>query len=115
MRDSGAAATSPPKLSASVWVAPGTAYTIVSMGPASHLGVQVLMETMKSSPGKALVRVVQESVQQHSVTVSAGDRALGGPLRLSRRLVPSAQVRISIGVAIRLNGWRKEARRPRWL
>lgn len=82
MRDSGAAATSPPKLSASVWVAPGTAYTIVSMGPASHLGVQVLMETMKSSPGKALVRVVQESVQQHSVTVSAGDRALGGPLRL---------------------------------
>jgi len=69
-------------LSASVQVAPGMAYTIVSMGPASHLGVQVLKETMMSSPGKALVRVVQESVAQHRVTVNAGRRALGGPLQL---------------------------------
>jgi len=52
------------------------------MGPASHLGVQVLKETMQSSPGKALVRVVQESVQQHRVTVTDGSRALGGPLLL---------------------------------
>jgi len=82
MRDAGAAPTSPPMLSASVQVAPGTAYTIVSMGPASHLGVQVLKETMRSSPDKALVRVVQESVQQHRVTVNNGSRTLGGPLRL---------------------------------
>ncbi len=82
MRDSGAPATTPPTLSASVQVAPGMAYTIVSMGPASHLGVQVLKETMMSSPGKALVRVVQESVAQHRVTVNAGRRALGGPLQL---------------------------------
>jgi len=82
MRDSGAPATTPPMLSASVQVAPGMAYTIVSMGPASHLGVQVLKETMMSSPGKALVRVVQESVAQHRVTVNAGRRALGGPLQL---------------------------------
>jgi hypothetical protein len=82
MRDAGAAPTTPPTLSASVHVAAGTAYTIVSMGPASHLGVQVLTETMRSSPGKALVRVVQESVQQHRVTVTAGSRRLGGPLQL---------------------------------
>ncbi len=82
MRDSGAAATTTPTLSASVQVTPGMAYTIVSMGPASHLGVQVLKETMKSSPGKALVRVVQESVQQHRVTVTDGSRRLGGPLQL---------------------------------
>jgi Domain of unknown function (DUF4397) len=82
MRDSGAPATTPPTLSASVQVTPGMAYTIVSMGPASHLGVQVLKETMMSSPGKALVRVVQESVAQHRVTVNAGRRALGGPLQL---------------------------------
>jgi hypothetical protein len=82
MRDSGAPATTPPMLSASVQVTPGMAYTIVSMGPASHLGVQVLKETMKSSPDKALVRVVQESVAQHRVTVDASSRALGGPLRL---------------------------------
>ena len=82
MRDAGAAPTSPPMLSASVQVAPGTAYTIVSMGPASHLGVQVLKETMRSSPDRALVRVVQESVQQHRVTVNNGGRTLGGPLRL---------------------------------
>jgi Domain of unknown function (DUF4397) len=82
MRDSGAPASTPPTLSASVQVASGMAYTIVSMGPASHLGVQVLKETMMSSPGKVLVRVVQESVTQHRVTVNAGGRALGGPLQL---------------------------------
>lgn len=82
MRKSGAAATAPPMLSASVHVAAGTAYTIVSMGPASQLGVQVLTETMMASRGKALVRVVQESVQQHRVTVTDGSRALGGPLQL---------------------------------
>jgi hypothetical protein len=82
MRDSGAPATTPPTLSASVQVTSGMAFTIVSMGPASHLGVQVLKETMMSSPGQALVRVVQESVAQHRVTVNAGGRALGGPLQL---------------------------------
>jgi Domain of unknown function (DUF4397) len=82
MRDSGAPATTPPMLSASVQVAPGMAYTIVSMGAPSHLGVQVLKESMMSSPGKALVRVVQESVAQHRVTVNADGRALGGPLQL---------------------------------
>ena len=82
MRDAGTAATAPPTLSASVHVASGTAYTIVSMGAPSHLGVQVLKETMRSSQGKALVRVVQESVQQHRVAVKESGRALGGPLRL---------------------------------
>jgi len=82
MRKGGAAATSPPMLSASVHVAAGTAYTIVSMGAASHLGVQVLTETMRSVQGEALIRVVQESVHQHSVTVSDGSRTLGGPLQL---------------------------------
>ena len=82
MRDSGAPATSPPMLSASVQVAPGMAYTIVSMGAPSHLGVQVLKESMTSSPGKALVRIVQESVAQHRVTVNADGRKLGGPLQL---------------------------------
>ena len=82
MRDSGAPANTPPMLSASVQVAPGMAYTIVSMGAPHHLGVQVLKETMMSSPGKALVRVVQESVAQHRVSVDAGRRALGGPLEL---------------------------------
>jgi hypothetical protein len=82
MRDSGAAATTPPTLSASVQVTPGTAYTIVSMGRASHLGVQVLKETMRVNPDKALVRVVQESVQQNLVTVNDGSHKLGGPLQL---------------------------------
>jgi len=82
MRKGGAAATSPPMLSASVHVAAGTAYTIVSMGAPSHLGVQVLTETMRSAPGRALVRVVQESVHQHSVTVTDGSQALSGPLQL---------------------------------
>jgi hypothetical protein len=82
MRDSGAPATTPPALSASVQIASGMAYTIVSMGAPSHLGVQVLKESMMSSPGKVLVRVVQESVAQHRVSVNADGRALGGPLQL---------------------------------
>jgi hypothetical protein len=82
MRDSGAPASTPPALSASVQIAPGMAYTIVSMGAPSHLGVQVLKESMMSSPGKVLVRVVQESVAQHRVSVNADGRALGGPLQL---------------------------------
>jgi len=57
MRDGGAPANTPPRLSASVQVTPGMAYTIVSMGPASHLGVQVLKETMTSRTDKALVLV----------------------------------------------------------
>jgi Domain of unknown function (DUF4397) len=82
MRDSGTAATAPPTLSASIQVTPGTAYTIVSMGPASHLGIQVLKDKMSALPGQALVRVVQESLQQHSVTVTDGTRTLGGRLLL---------------------------------
>jgi hypothetical protein len=82
MRKGGAAASAPPMLSASVHVAAGTAYTIVSMGAPSHLGVQVLTETMRSAPGRALVRVVQESVGQHRVTVTDGSHALGGALQL---------------------------------
>src|SRR5262249_55137895 len=82
MRDSGAPANTAPRLAASVQVVAGMASTIVSMGPASHLGVQVLKEAMMSSPGKALVRVVQESVAQHRVTVDADGRALGGALQL---------------------------------
>ena len=82
MRDSGAPASTPPALSASVQIAPEMAYTIVSMGAPSHLGVQVLKESMMSSPGKVLVRVVQESVAQHRVSVNADGRALGGPLQL---------------------------------
>lgn len=82
MRDTGAPPTSPPELSASVRVTPGTAYTIASMGPESHLGVQVLAEKMSSVPGRALVRVVQESLKQHKVTVTDSSRTLGGPLLL---------------------------------
>ena len=82
MRDTGAAPTSPPELSASVRVAPGTAYTIASMGPESHLGVQVLAERMSSVPSRALVRVVQESLTQHRVTVTDASRPLGGSLLL---------------------------------
>ena len=87
MRDSGAPANTPPTLSASVQVTAGTAYTIVSMGPAAHLGVQVLKETMMSSPGKALVRVVQEDVGR--ITRRAVD-ALGHKAVFRRAQIGSA-------------------------
>jgi hypothetical protein len=82
MRNSGAPATAPPALSASVQVVPGTGYTIVSMGRPSQLGVQVLKESMTARPGLVLVRVVQESLREHSVTVTDGTRTLGRHLQL---------------------------------
>jgi hypothetical protein len=70
MRAAGAAATTKPVLSASVDVAPGGAYTVAGLGPESGLRLQVTKDELTTPPGKALVRVIQASLQQHAVTVS---------------------------------------------
>ena len=70
MRGAGAASTTKPVLSATLTVAPGGAYTVAGLGPESGLRLQVLKDQLSTPPGKALVRVIQASLQQHVATVT---------------------------------------------
>jgi Domain of unknown function (DUF4397) len=80
MRAAGAKPTSSPVLSTSVRVAAGASYTVAGMGPASGLRLQVLTDRMSSPPGRALVRVIQASLQEHKVDVSDGSQVLAKQL-----------------------------------
>jgi hypothetical protein len=74
MRGAGAAATTKPVLSASLTVAPGGAYTVAGLGPESGLRLEVLRDQLTAPPGKAAVRFIQASLQQHEVTVTWGGK-----------------------------------------
>jgi hypothetical protein len=80
MRAAGAASGSPPVLSTSIKVAAGRAYTVAGMGPKSGLRLQVLDDTLTTPPGRSLVRVVQASLAQTTVTVTAGSQVLAHSL-----------------------------------
>jgi len=80
MRGAGAAAGSKPVLSTTIDVATGAAYTVAGMGPASGLRLQVFKDALTTPKGKSLVRVIQASLQQHKVTVTAGGTALASSL-----------------------------------
>jgi hypothetical protein len=81
MRGAGAPAASPPVLSATVNIAPGGAYTVAGLGPAKGLRLQVLQDRLTTPKGESLVRVIQASLRNHRVTVTAG------PQVLARRLL----------------------------
>jgi hypothetical protein len=76
MRLAGAASTSQPVLSTSVTVAAGHAYMVAALGPASGLRLQVMDDDLATPRGKALVRVIQASLKQKSVTVSWDGKAI---------------------------------------
>jgi Domain of unknown function (DUF4397) len=76
MRGAGASAGSKPVLSTTVNVATGKTYTVAGMGPASGLRLQILKDKLTTPRGKALVRVIQASLQQHKVTVRTGSNVL---------------------------------------
>jgi hypothetical protein len=80
MRGAGAKPGSPPVLSTNVTIASGAAYTVAGLGPASGLRLQVLRDRLTTPRGESLVRVIQASLRDHKVTVSAG------PLVLARGL-----------------------------
>ncbi len=84
MRSAGASARSKPVLSTSVNVAAGDAYTVAGMGPLSGLRLQVMRDRLSTPRGKALVRVIQASLRQHRVTVSAGRQVLAGKEAFAR-------------------------------
>ncbi len=76
MRGAGAPASSKPVLSTTVNVAAGQTYTVAGMGPAAGLRLQILKDRLVTPHGKALVRIIQASLQQHKVTVKAGSNVL---------------------------------------
>jgi hypothetical protein len=76
MRSAGAAPAAKPVLSTTVDVAPGRAYTVAGMGPRNALRLQVMQDKLATPPGQALVRVIQASLLQPRVTVTAGSKVL---------------------------------------
>ena len=83
MRGAGAAPRSKPVLSTAVDIKAGHAYTVAGMGPAAGLRLQVFPDRLTAPPGKALVRVIQASMQQDTVTVTAGKRTLARNLKFA--------------------------------
>src|SRR5215467_536443 len=80
MRLAGAAASTPAVLSTTVSVAAGDAYTVAGMGPASGLRLEVFNDPLTTPPGTALVQVIQASLQQNSLSVTAGGTQLASAL-----------------------------------
>lgn len=81
MRAAGAASRSKPVLSTVVDIVPGHAYTVAGLGPASGLRLEVIPDQLTTPPGKALVRIIQASMQQDTVTVTAGSTMLASDLK----------------------------------
>jgi Domain of unknown function (DUF4397) len=84
MRPNGAPASSKPVLSATVHVVAGHAYTVAGMGPASGLRLQVIPDRLTTPRGKALVQVIQASLDEHVVTVTAGHKVLANKLAFAQ-------------------------------
>jgi hypothetical protein len=80
MRAAGAAAGSKPVLSTTIDVVSGRAYTVAGMGPLAGLRLQVISNSLAMTRDRALVRVIQASMHQNSVTVTAGKTVLGRAL-----------------------------------
>jgi hypothetical protein len=83
MRAAGAPAASKPILSTAVDIAPAHAYTVAGMGPAAGLRLQVIADKLATPPGKALVRIIQASLQQDVVTVTCDNTTLARGLRFA--------------------------------
>lgn len=80
MRGAGAASSSPPVLSTTVHILAGHAYSVAGMGPAAGLRLQVLDDTLATPKGQGLVRVIQASLKDKRVTVTAGSQTLASNL-----------------------------------
>jgi len=77
MRLAGAAAATKPVLSTTVNVASGHAYTVAGVGPLNGIRLQILNDRLTTPRTKSLVRVIQASMHQARVTVTAGTKVLG--------------------------------------
>ena len=80
MRAAGATPGSPPVISTNVHIASGAAYTVAGLGPAAGLRLAVLHDQLTTPKGLSLVRVIQASLRDHKVTVTAGSQVLARQL-----------------------------------
>jgi hypothetical protein len=76
MRGAGASSSSPPVLSTTIDIHAGDAYTVAGLGPAKGLRLQVLKDRLTAPAGKSLVRIIQASLTEPRVTVTAGKKVL---------------------------------------
>ena len=83
MRKAGAASGSSAVLSTNVQVNAGDAYTIAGLGPASGLHLQVLKDQLNSPAGKASIRVIEASLRERSVNVSADGKPFASGLKFA--------------------------------
>jgi hypothetical protein len=83
MRAAGASSSSKPVLSTTVDVVAGDAYTVAGVGPFAGIRLQVIDDRLTTPPNKALVRVIQASMHQTAVTVTAGSTTLGSNLNFT--------------------------------
>ena len=70
-------------LSTAVDIAAGHAYTVAGMGPYSGVRLQVIPDRLRTPRGKALVRIIQASMQPGTVTVTAGKTTLASNLKFA--------------------------------
>jgi hypothetical protein len=84
MRGAGAPAKSKPVLSTTITVAAGSAYTVAGMGPAKGLRLQVLNDKLRTPAGRSLVRVIQASLKEQRVTVSAAGKTIARKLAFAK-------------------------------
>ena len=105
MRGAGASPSSTPVLSNNLMVHPGHAYTVAGVGPYKALRLQVLDDRLTTPKGKSLVRVIQASLKEHEVTVTAGQATLAHNLRVRQRH------RLRDGFARHLDGARQGRQR----
>jgi len=61
----------------------GHAYTVAGMGPLAGIRLQVIDDSLAMTRNAALVRVIQASMHQTSVTVTAGAKVLGRGLNFT--------------------------------
>lgn len=76
MLPAGAAAGTTPLVSGSVKIVAGDAYTVAALGSASALRLSVFTDPQTTPAGSALVQVIQASLQQKTVSVTAGSTQL---------------------------------------
>jgi hypothetical protein len=84
MRGAGAKPSSPPVISTTVNVHAGDAYTVAGMGPANGLQLEIFKDRLTTPRGKALVRIIQASLVQHRVTITAGHKVLARNLQFAK-------------------------------
>jgi Domain of unknown function (DUF4397) len=83
MRAAGASASAKPVLSTTVDVVSGHAYTVAGMGPLAGIRLEVIDDSLAMTRDAALVRVIQASMHETSVTVTAGTKVLGRGLNFT--------------------------------